>query len=198
MRNTRVRKITVTAILSAIAFVLMFLEISIPIMPGFIKLDFSELPALIAAFSMGPISGVAVCFFKNLLHLFMSSTGGIGELANFLIGIFFVLPAGLIYKKMNSRKGALIGSLVGAAAIAIASVPINYFLVYPLYDKVMGFTNEIVMGMYQIINPNVENLFEALLIFNMPFTFVKALFSVIITFLIYKKISPLIQGKTKI
>ena len=92
-----VRYVTVTAMLSAIAFILMFLDFSVPfIMPEFIKMDLSELPALIGAFSMGPVCGVAVCLVKNLLHLFISTTGGVGELSNFLLGTAFVLPAGLI------------------------------------------------------------------------------------------------------
>ena len=92
---------TMTAMLSAIAFVLMMLEFSIPIMPSFIKLDFSELPALIGSFAMGPLSGTVICLIKNLLHLPMSSTGGVGELSNFILGAMFVIPAGLFYKKIS-------------------------------------------------------------------------------------------------
>ena len=102
-KPVNVRYMTMTAMLSAIAFVLMMLEFSIPIMPSFIKLDFSELPALIGSFAMGPLSGTVICLIKNLLHLPMSSTGGVGELSNFILGAMFVIPAGLFYKK---RKGS--------------------------------------------------------------------------------------------
>ena len=97
-------KLTMTAMLSAVGFVLMFLEFSVPIMPSFIKLDLSELPALLGAFAMGPASGVMICLVKNLLHLFMTSTGGVGELSNFILGICFVLPAGLIYQRWKGKK----------------------------------------------------------------------------------------------
>lgn len=194
-KRVNVRKLTVTAIMAAVATVLMFLSFSVPLMPEFIKLDFSELPALIAAFSMGPLSGVAVCFVKNLVNVLSTHTGGAGELCNFLMGATFVLPAGLIYQRMKSRKGALIASLTGAVVMALCSLPINYFISYPAYVNIMGLPLSAIMGAYQAINPKVENLWQALLIFNAPFTLIKGLFDVILTFLVYKHISPLIKGK---
>ena len=122
------RTLAMTAILGAVATVLMFLSFSLPVIPSFVKLDFSELPALIAAFSMGPASGVAVCFLKNLINLAMSSTAGVGELCNFLLGVTFVVPAGLFYKLRKDRWGALWGSLLGAVVMAAMSFPINYFI----------------------------------------------------------------------
>lgn len=111
-----VRKLTMTAMLGAVATVLMYISVSVPLMPSFIKLDLSELPALIASFALGPLSGVAVCLIKNLINLFFSTTGGVGELSNFLLGAIFVFVAGMFYRYMGGRKGALIGSLCGAAA----------------------------------------------------------------------------------
>lgn len=187
-----VRYITVTAMLSAIAFVLMFLDFSVPVMPGFIKMDLSELPALIGAFAMGPACGVMVCLIKNLLHLLMTSTGGVGELSNFVLGVAFVLPAGLIYKAKKSRKNAMIGSLVGAVAMAIVSFPSNLFVVYPIYENFMP--RDVIIAAYQAIVPSVKTLWQCLLFFNVPFTFVKALASVLITMLVYKKLSPILKG----
>ena len=114
--------------LSAIAFMLMFLEFSVPVMPPFIKMDLSELPALLGAFAMGPVSGVMICFIKNLLHLLMSTTGGVGELSNFLLGACFVLPAGLAYQKQKGKKRALAGALAGAVLMAGVSIISNYFI----------------------------------------------------------------------
>ena len=190
-----VRYITITAMLSAVAFVLMFLDFSVPVMPGFIKMDLSELPALIGTFAMGPACGVMVCLIKNLLHLLMTSTGGVGELSNFVLGAAFVLPAGLIYKAMKNRKSALVGSLVGAAAMAIISFPSNLFVVYPIYENFMP--REVIIAAYQAIIPAVKTLPQCLLMFNVPFTFVKALASVVITMLIYKKLSPILKGTNK-
>lgn len=192
-RKLNLRKLTTIAMLSALSTVLMFFSFSVPFMPSFIKLDFSEFPALIAAFTLGPVSGVAVCLVKNLVNVMFSTTGGIGELSNFILGAMFVFPAGLIYAKFKTRKGALVGSLTGALVMAVLSVPINFFVVYPIYANFMPI--EAIMGAYKAINPNINNLWEALAIFNMPFTFIKGLCSVILTFLVYKKISPIIKGK---
>ena len=190
--GNNVRKLTVTAMLSAIAFILMFFDFSVPVMPSFIKMDFSELPALIGAFSMGPISGVMICLIKNLIHLFMTSTGGVGELSNFMLGASFVLPAGLVYKKWKNKKSAIVGSLVGAVLMGIISIFSNYFITYPVYYAFMP--KEAILAAYQAIIPGVESIFQCLVVFNMPFTFVKGLFSVFIAILIYKPLSPIIRG----
>ncbi len=198
MSNSRfsARYIAVTAMLSAIAFILQFFEFPIPLIPSFVKLDFSELPALVASFAMGPLSGVIVCLIKNLLHLTTSSSGGIGELCNFLLGAAFVLPAGLIYKHEKNKKNAIIGSFVGAITMAVFSFPSNMFITYPFYQAAFfGGSVDPIIGAYQAILPSVTELWQCLLIFNLPFTFFKALCSVVITLLIYKKISPLLHGK---
>ena len=102
--SMNIRKIAMTGMLSAVSAVLMFLSFSVPFMPPFIKLDFSELPALFAAFALGPVSGVIVCLVKNLVNVFYTTTGGIGELCNFLLGVSFVLPAGMLYMKKKTKK----------------------------------------------------------------------------------------------
>ena len=190
--TTNVRKMTMTGLLSAVAFLLMFFDFSVPLMPAFIKLVFSELPELIGSFAMGPVAGVVICLIKNILHLMKTSTGGVGELSNFILGAVFVFTAGIIYKKVNTRKGALIGSLAGAVVMAVVSIFSNYYLVYPVYTAFMPM--EAIIAAYQAINSNIRNLWQALIVFNMPFTFVKAMFSVAITFLVYKRISPVIKG----
>ena len=186
-----------TALLSAVSAVLMMLSFNIPIMPSFIKMDFSELPALITAFSIGPIAGVIVCLLKNLINLPFSTTAGVGELSNFVLGVALVLPAGLIYKKMKTRAGALIGSSIGSLIMAVFSIPWNYFVTYPAYVKILNFPLEAILGMYRAINPNVNGLLQALLIFNLPYTFCKGLVISLLTFLLYKRLSPIIKGKKK-
>ena len=124
-QSTRTRTLVGTAMLGAVGFVLMFLDFSVPVMPSFIKMDFSELPALLASFAYGPLAGAAVCLIKNVLHLFVGHTGGVGELSNFLLGCLYAIPAGLIYRRIRTRKGALIGSLTGCVTSAAGSLPIN-------------------------------------------------------------------------
>ncbi len=185
-------KLTMTAMLSAIAFVLMFFEFSVPIMPPFIKMDLSELPALLGAFAMGPVSGVMICLIKNLLHLLMSTTGGVGELSNFLLGACFVFPAGMIYQRWKGKKSAVFGALTGAVLMAGVSIVSNYYIVYPFYYNFMA--KEAILQAYQAILPGVEGILECLVVFNAPFTLAKGLLSVAITILIYKPLSPFLKG----
>ncbi|MBQ6884325.1 MAG: ECF transporter S component [Clostridia bacterium] len=195
MQKQNIRNIAVTAIMGAIGFVLMMLEFPISfLIPSFIKFDFSELPALITAFSLGPWWGVLVCFIKNALHLFVGTTAGVGELSNFVLGAIFVYAAGVVYKKNKTRRGALIGALVGAALMAVISVATNYFFVYPIYAKML-IPMDAIVGMYSTILPFVDNLLEALLIFNLPFNLAKGLIDAAVCFLIYKKLSPILKSK---
>ncbi len=189
-----IRKITVTAIMSALSFALMMIEFSVPIMPAFIKFDLSELPALITSFAFGPIYGVMVCLVKNLLHMPMSSTQFVGELSNFLMGAVFVFVAGLFYKIRHNRTFAFIGSLAGDLAMAVACFFINLFITYPIYMEIL-IPEQAILGMYQAIMPSMDSIWKAILVFNVPFTFAKGLVSVAITFLIYRKISPILKGK---
>lgn len=192
-RKNYLRTLTVTGILSALGAVLMVLEFPVPFMPSFVKFDFSELPALLATFSMGPVSGVAVCLVKNLIHLPFTSTGGVGELCNFLLGICFVLPAGILYRIRKNRRAALVGSLIGAAAMALCSLPLNYFVSYPVYTKFLPL--DVIIGMYQALLPGVDGLLQCLLIFNLPFTLLKGLVDTLLVFLIYKHLSPILHGR---
>ncbi len=192
----RVRNLAVTGMLSAVGCVLMMLDFPLPMLiPGFVKMDFSELPALLASFSIGPVAGIAVCLLKNVLAaLFHGSTLGIGEVCNFLMGAVFSGVAGLIYQRNKTRKTAVIGALVGAAAMAVASVPINFFFSYPVYAAAFG-GMEAIISAYQAINPSVGSLLGCLLVFNMPFTLVKGLLTALLAFLIYKPLSPILHGR---
>lgn len=187
--------IAMCAMLTAVAYVLMILDFNVPLVPGFIKMDISELPGLLASFALGPVYGVVVCLVKNLLHLFVTSTAGAGELCNFLLGAFYVFPAGLIYQRLKSRKGAIIGALVGTVIMALASVPANYFISYPAYVVAYGLPLDSIIGMYQAIRPSVNGLLECLVIFNLPFNIVKGLLTAVICFLIYKPLSPFLHGR---
>ncbi|MBQ5430031.1 MAG: ECF transporter S component [Lachnospiraceae bacterium] len=196
--SIRIRYITITAMLSAVAFVLQYFEIPVPVMPSFVKLDLSDLPALVGAFAMGPVCGVLIELIKNVLHLAASQSGFVGELCNFLFGAIFVLPAGIMYKKNKCKKAAMIGSVAGAVAMAVLSFPINLLIVYPFYENFMK--RELIIGAYNTIltvvhGPRLTELWQCLLMFNVPFTFVKGMISVVITWLIYKKISPVLHGQ---
>ncbi|MDO4813363.1 MAG: ECF transporter S component [Eubacteriales bacterium] len=191
----RTHRITVAAMLSAVAFVLMFLEFPIPaLIPPFIKMDISDLPELLAAFALGPVYGVVVTLVKNLLFIIFHGTSSayVGELCNFLLGSVFSFSAGLIYRHHKSRRSALLGALLGCALMAVISVPINYFIVYPVYAVVYA-PMDVILGAYQTILPSADTLIECLTIFNMPFTFCKGIVDVVLCFLIYKPLSPILH-----
>ncbi len=197
-RRKNLRMITVTGILSALGFALMMLELPLPFMPTFVKFDFSEIPALLATFSMGPVSGVVVCLVKNLLHLPIAlsnpySGSGIGELCNFLLGMSLVLPAGILYRVKKNRHSALIGSLIGSLLMALFSLPVNYFISYPVYAKL--FSLQYILDAYNALLPGIDGLLQYLLIFNLPFTLSKGLIDSFLVFLIYKPLSPILHGK---
>ena len=192
----QIKSITVTAIMGAIGFILMMLEFPLPfLIPPFIKFDFSELPALITAFALGPVQGIIVCFIKNLLHLFITTSAGVGELSNFILGAIFIGVAGFVYKYKKTRKGALIGTLIGAFLMAAVSVVTNYFVVYPAFVEIYGMPMPVIIDMYKALIPASDTLLKSLVIFNLPFNFAKGIIDAIICFAIYKKLSPILKTK---
>ena len=193
--SNRTRIIAGCGMLSAAAIVLQYLEIPIPFIPSFIKLDFSDLPELIGAFAYGPIAGVVITFVKNVIHLAVSQSGYIGELSNFILGAVFSGVAGLIYRRNKTMKGALVGGIVGAVCMAAVSFPSNLLIVYPFYYNFMP--KEAVLGAYQAIVPSMKSIEQSLLVFNVPFTLIKGIFCVVISMLIYKPLSPILHGKNR-
>ena len=198
MKKDTTHNLTVAAMLSAVAFVLMFIEFPIPMLiPAFIKMVFSDLPALLGAFALGPVYGVIISFMKNLLHIVIkgTSTACVGELSNFILGAIFSAVAGYIYKHHKSRKTAIIGAVAGAVAMGVLSVPSNYFVVYPAYVQFYHMPLEAILGMYQAILPSADSLIKCLILFNLPFTLVKGLLDALLCMLIYKPLSPILHGR---
>ncbi|MBQ1742549.1 MAG: ECF transporter S component [Oscillospiraceae bacterium] len=192
----RTHHVAVASMLSAVAFVLMYVEFPIPaLIPSFIKLDVSDLPELLAAYALGPIWGVVVTLLKNLLFSVFHGTSSayVGELCNFLLGSVFSFTAGLFYHRHKSRRTALFGAVLGAVLMALISLPINYFIVYPAYVVVYKLPMDVIISMYQAILPTADNLIKCLAIFNIPFTFFKGMLDVLLCFLIYKPLSPLLH-----
>lgn len=197
-KSSTTRNITVAAMLSAVAFVLMFIEFPVPMLiPSFIKMDISDLPALLGTFALGPVYGIVIELLKNLLHLLIkgTSSAGVGELSNFTLGAVFAFTAGMIYKFNKSRSGAIIASVVGALVMAVVSIPMNFFVVYPAYVVCYGMPMEAIIGMYQAILPSADSLIKCLVIFNFPFTFCKGILDALLCYFIYKPLSPILHGR---
>lgn len=191
--NRNLRTLVGAAMLSAVAFVLQFLEFPVPLSPSFAKMDLSDLPALIGAFAYGPLWGVVIEAVKNALHLFQTQTGGVGELANFLMGSALVLPAGLIYARRKSRKTALIGCLVGSVSMGIVSAFANYFILLPMFEMFMPV--EQVIAAFAEIVPFIHTKLDVVLYNTLPVNLCKGLAISLVTMVLYKHLSPLLKGK---
>ena len=190
-KRMSVSKMTKIAMLSVLAFVLMQFELILPIFPSFLKIDVSDLPALIGAFAMGPFAGIAIEAVKNLLHLMQTTTGGVGELANFVIGCSLAVPAAIIYKKHKSKKSAIVGLTVGTIAMTLVGALANYFVMIPFYTAFMPIDAIIELG--TIINPNIISV-ETLVLFGIvPFNIFKGIVLSVLTLLLYKRISPILH-----
>ena len=180
------------SILSVLAYVLMFLEFGLPFFPGFLMLDFSDLPALIGAFAMGPVAGILIQLVKNLLHFLTKSwSGGVGELANFMVGVFYVVPAALIYHYKKDRKHAIIGVLIGTVCMTLLGAFANYYVLIPLYSQFMPIDAIVEMG--SVVNSRIVDV-RTLVIYGIaPFNVFKGLAIAGLTLLLYKHISPLLK-----
>ncbi len=185
------RQLTGIAILGALSSILFLFEIPIVL---FYKLDFSNLPVLLGTFAYGPLGGTFVLLIKDLTGLLHTTTGGIGQLADFLNGIIFVIIAGFYYKKDRTRKGALIGMLISVLVSTVASVLINMYILIPFYIPNDGAA--VVTKMAQAQFPFVDSFFKVMLLITAPFNILKGAVVSAITFILYKKLSPILHGKT--
>lgn len=191
------KNLVLMAIFSALAAVLMLLEFPLPfIAPSFYEIDLSEIPVLIGSFIMGPVAGVIIEAVKILLTLLIrgTDTAYVGELANFIIGCCFIVPAGVIYKKNKTKKSALIGIATGTMLMAVAGVVINYAILIPFYVKAFGMPLDLILDMGAKINPLISNKWTFVLICVAPFNIVKGIIDSLITALVYKRISTFIKG----
>ncbi|SRR6056297_999222 len=187
-----IKNMTKISILSVIAFILMQLEFPVPIFPSFLKIDLSDLPALVGGFALGPIVGILIELFKNLMHLVQTSTSGVGELANFLVGIALVAPASLIYYRNKTKKNAIIGLIVGTISMGIMGGLANYFILLPFYANALKFPIDAIVEMGSIVNSNIVDLSSLIFYAIIPFNVLKGIILSVITMLIYKRISSLL------
>ena len=183
-------------VLGAIA-ALLFLIPGIPIVPPIYKLDFSTVPVLLGGFSLGPVPGLLILLIKDLVGLTNSSSMGVGELADFLASAAMMLTAVAIYRRHHSRRGALIGLIAGTAVMTAAAALINYYLVIPFYVAAMNMPAEAIVSMIGKVIPAVDSLPKLIAFATTPFNLLKGVVLSVITFLLYKRLSPLLKGEKK-
>lgn len=187
-----VRDMTTIAILAAISAILFMIEIPVVL---FYKLDLSSLPVLLGAFAMGPVQGLMIQAVKSLLGLFHSTSQGVGELADFIMGAAMLLPAGLVYLKIKSRKGAIIGMALGTLVATIAAVLSNLYIMIPFYSVAYHMPVQDIIAKGQELVPAIDSEWKFVLLITAPFNVLKWVVISVLTGLAYKPLSPLLHGK---
>ena len=188
-----VRTISMTVMLSAVAYLLAFVEFPVPLSPSFARMDLSDLPALIGAFAFGPLSGLLVELVKNTLQLLTTSTGGIGEIANFLMGASYVVAAGAIYKHRKTKKTALLACVAASLVMGIAAALANYFILLPLFETFMPLDQ--LIASFGAFLPFIHTKLDIVLFNALPFNILKGLVIGGFTMLTYKRLEPVLKGR---
>ena len=189
------RLIAQIGILSAIAYLLRFFEIPLPIFPPFLRIDLSDVVAVFGGISMGPVAGFIIVVVKNLLQAITgSTTGGVGEIANILIAGPYVLMICLFCRKVKSYKNVLMGAVLGTIVMAIVGAVVDYFIVFPLYAKVMV-PMEVIIQMGTVLNPRVTDLFSFMIWLVVPFNIVKGAIMTVVILPLYKKVEKILAVK---
>ena len=198
-KRVDVRKLVFTALMAALSIVLSELtSFKVPFMPGFISFDFSDMPAMLASLTMGPVSGVLVCLLKNLQGLMSTATGGVGELSNFILSACLVFPAGIAAHKFHKYSHVIVGCILGAVLSGVVSIASNYFIVYPVYAAAFHTEIDVLVSMYKglipVLDGHINGLVDVLVMFNMPFTILKGLSAVLISLPLYKRLRPVFNS----
>ncbi len=189
------RMITQIGMLGAIATVLMLFEIPLPFAPSFYEIDFSEVPVLIGCFSMGPLAGALIELVKIILNFVINgtATAGVGEIANYIIGISLCVPAGIIYKKSKTKKSAVLGLAVGTVFMTVLGCFVNAYVLLPTYAAAFKMPIDALVEMGTAINANITNIFTFVMFAVAPFNLLKGVLDSIIVIAVYKKISPILK-----
>ena len=192
-KKLSVSKMTKIALLGALSFVLMQFQFPLPFFPDFLKIDASDLPALIGGFALGPLSGVVIVLIKNILHLPQTTSLYVGEVANFLVGAALVFPASVIYNKSKTKKMAIVGLAVGVVAMAVVGALMNLYVMLPLYTRLYELPMDVLVSFGTAVNANITSLSTFILYAIIPFNLLKGVTVSILTILLYKRISPILH-----
>ena len=188
------RTITITALLASISYILAFIEFPVPLSPSFARMDLSDIPALIGAFVFGQATGVIIELIKNVLQLLSTSTAGIGELANFLIGASYVWIAGFIYKYKRTKKGAISAYIISSIVMGVVAMIVNYFILLPLFETFMPL-DQLIASFSEFL-PFIQTKLDVVLYNVLPFNVIKGLVVGLVTMVVYKKLTPVLKGET--
>ena len=191
------RRVAIVGVVSAISAVLMLFEVALPFAPSFYELDFSEIPVMICAFSLGPVAGVTAELCKVLLKLVLkgTSTAFVGDFANFVVGCTLVLPASILYYMKKTKKMAIAGLAVGTVVMTIFGSAFNGFYLLPKFSQLFGMPMDAIIGMGTAINPKIKSVWTLVCFAVAPFNILKGAAVSVVTVLLYKHISPILKNK---
>lgn len=191
MKNSKLRRMTVAGLFGAIAFVLMFFSFGIPVLSPFAEFDLSALPELIGGYVLGPLGAVYITVIKLLLKLLFQGTSSMftGEIQNLILSISYVLPAILYYRKNKTKKGAIIGLVIGSVISIVMAVLTNLYLIFPAYIALYGMNWDGIIEICTAANPMITNIPTFVAFSVIPFNVISRLVSSVIAILVYKKIS---------
>lgn len=198
-RILNTRKIAMIGVFSAIAMILHIFDFPVPFAPPFYKLDFSEIPALIGAFAFGPVAGVMIELCKILLKLLIkgTSTAFVGDLANFVVGCSFILPASIIYMIKKTKKTAMAASATGTLIMTVFGTMFNAIYLVPTFAVLYGMPLEKIVAMGTAINERITNVTSLVIYCVAPLNLLKGASVSLVTILVYKKLSPILkQGES--
>ena len=191
MKKTNIRRLSLAAMMGAIAFVFLFVNFSIPVISPFAEFDAAALPELIGGFVLGPIGAVEIILVKLLLKIVIVGTESMytGELQNLILSFAFVLPAVIFYRRHRTKKGAVIGLVIGSLCKIVVGVFTNMFIIFPFYIELYGMNWDAIIGMCSALIPAIHDIPTVVLFSIVPFNVLSRTLSSVITILVYKKIS---------
>ena len=191
MSNSKTRRLTMAALMGAVAFVLMYFSFSVPVLSPFAEFDVSGVAELIGGFILGPLGAVEIIAVKIVLKLLFKGSSSMmtGEVQNFLLSLAYVLPAVLYYRKHRTKKGAIIGIVIGSIASIIVAIITNIYMIFPAYMYLYGMNWQSIIDICSAVNPLIKDVPTMIAFSIVPFNIVSRFITSFLTVLLYKKIS---------
>lgn len=189
--KSKLRRLTMAAMMGAVSFVLMYFSFSVPVLSPFAEFDASALPELIGGFILGPLGAVEITTVKLILKVIFKGSSSMmtGEVQNFLLSVSYVVPAVLYYRKHRTKKGAVVGLIIGSVTSIVVAIITNIYLIFPVYIKLYGMNWEAIIDMFSAVNPWIKDIPTAIAFSIVPFNVISRTVISFVTILVYKKIS---------
>ena len=195
MNNSKLRRMTAAALFGAMAFILMLFAFSVPVISVFAEFDASGLVEMIGGFILGPVGAVEIITVKLLLKILFKGSSSMltGEIQNFILSVSYVLPAVFYYQRHKTKKGAMIGLVLGTVSSIIMAVITNLYFVFPIYIKLYGMNWDGIIEMCSEVNPWITNIPTFVAFSVVPFNVISRGVISFVTMLVYKRISKVIK-----